>query len=118
MIACRAHEQFTPLFDQVVHEHETALSEIFQVAIQRVEPLHALLLLCLWPIPQTRLMYDPSWNFVGLVTNAAMQLNFHNPVAPGSEAIHWKGFSDTLGSEITTELKALTWLGCFWIGIE
>ena len=118
MIACRAHEQCSQLFDRVVHEHEKLISQIFQIAIQRIEPLHSLLLLCLWPIPQTRQSYDPSWNFIGMATNAAMQLNCHNPVPPGTEAIHWKGFGDTLGSEITTEIRALTWLACFWIGTE
>ncbi|KAK4939456.1 hypothetical protein LTR10_020262 [Elasticomyces elasticus] len=117
-VASRSHGGSSAFVDQIHQAHDSQLAQLLHIAIQRVETLHALLILCLWPVQQERQMYDPSWNYIGLATNAAMQLNCHRPIRSDNEAIHWKGFSDTVGSDITPEGQALTWLGCFWLECE
>ncbi|KAI1608466.1 hypothetical protein EDD36DRAFT_469351 [Exophiala viscosa] len=117
-VASRSYGGSSAVVDQIHQAHGNQLSQLLHIAIQRVETLHALLILCLWPIQQERQMYDPSWNYIGLATNAAMQLNCHRPINSDNAATHWKGFSDTVGSDITPEGQALTWLGCFWLECE
>ena len=95
---------------------ETLLAPIVQIAIQDIETIHTLLLLALWPVPKRRQMHDPAGNYIALATNAAMHLNCHSPLIPGSEASQWKGFGDKAGSEVSQETQAMTWLACFVMG--
>lgn len=116
LIACQNHDRYSAFYEQLAVELDNLVAPIVQVAIQDIETIHALLLLALWPIPKRRQMHDPSGNYVALAINAAMQLNCHSPLIPGSEAIQWRGFGDKAGSEVSQEAQALTWLACFVMG--
>jgi hypothetical protein len=115
-VASQDHPRFASIYQKVVAEHEGLLSPILQRAIQQMETIHALLLLCLWPIPQSQHFHNPAWNYVGLAIHAAMQLNCHSPLGPDSETSGWKGLGHVGMSELSIADQARTWLGCFWIG--
>lgn len=115
LVASQDHTRFATIYPQVATEHEGLLSLILLRAIQHLETIHALLLLCLWPIPQARHFSNPAWNYVGLVINAALQLNCHSPTGPRSETHGWKG-GDVAVYELSVQDQARTWLGCFWVG--
>jgi hypothetical protein len=116
LVAGQDHAQFAAVYQKVIAEHEGLLSPIIQRAIQKIETIHALLLLCMWPIPQSRHFYNPAWNYIGLAINAAMQLNCHGPLHPTSKTDGWKGFGHIAVNELSTIDQARTWLGCFWVG--
>lgn len=116
LVASQDHARFAAVYQNVATEHERLLSPILQRAIQQIETIHALLLLCLWPIPQSRHFYNPAWNYAGLAIHAAMQLNCHSPLGPVSATNGWKGLGHVAVSELSTEDQARTWLGCFWVG--
>ena len=115
-MASQDHAQFAAVYAEVAAEHEALLSPIIQRAIQQIETIHALLLLCLWPIPQSRHFYNPAWNYVGLVIHAAMQLDCHSPLSPVNETNGWNGLGHVGVSELSIIDQARTWLGCFWVG--
>jgi hypothetical protein len=116
LVASQDHAHFADIYQQVSAEHESLLSPILQRSIQQIETIHALLLLCLWPIPQSRHFYNPAWNYVGLAINAAMQLNCHSPLGPASKTDGWKGLGHIAVNELSITDQSRTWLGCFWVG--
>jgi hypothetical protein len=116
LVASQDHAQYAAIYQEVVAEHEGLLSPILQRTIQQMETIHALLLLCMWPIPQSRHFYNPAWNYVGLVINAAMQLSCHSPLGPSSKTDGWKGLGHIAADELSTADQSRTWLGCFWVG--
>ena len=119
LVASQEHTQFATIYQKVLAtHHEELLSPILQKAIQQVETIHALLLLCLWPVPQPRHFYNPAWNYVGLAVSAAMQLNCHSPSGSSSGTNGWNGLGHVDASELSTIDQARTWLGCFWVGTE
>ena len=119
LVACQEHPHFATIYPEILAiYHEELLSPILQRAIQQVETIHALLLLCLWPVPQSRHFYNPAWNYVGLTISAAMQLNCHSPSGSSSGTNGWNGLGHTAASELSTIDQARTWLGCFWVGTE
>lgn len=116
LVASQDQAEFSAVYEQVIAEHESLLSPILQRAIQQIETIHALLLLCMWPIPQSRHFYNPAWNYIGLAINAAMQLNCHSPLGPASKTYGWKGLGHTAVNELSITDQSRTWLGCFWVG--
>ncbi|KAJ5097412.1 hypothetical protein N7456_008133 [Penicillium angulare] len=97
-------------------EVEKLLAQILYKAIDHIKTIHALLLLCLWPIPQPQYLQNPAWNYIGLAINAAMQLHCHTLSEPDTEEGEWRGFAPTTDSKVTNETKSRTWLGCVKVG--
>jgi hypothetical protein len=112
------HSKYADLYAAISAEHEILLSDIVHAAIQSMDVLHALLCLCLWPVPKLRQQSDPSWNYIGLAINAAMHLNCHLHSHEGSPFADWRGFGGFTMRDIDTDTKNLTWLYCFDIGIR
>lgn len=115
LIASQDITRFAAIYQQVVAEHEGLLSPILHRAIQQIETIHALLLLCLWPIPQSRHFHNPAWNYVGLSISAAMQLSCHMPLS-ATKTEGWRGLGHVTANELSIADQARTWLGCFWVG--
>lgn len=101
----------------LVPEIENLLTPILWKAVQYIETIHALLLLCLWPIPQPKYFQNPAWNYIGLAINAAMQLQCHNLSQSDSALSEWIGFGLAAEGGATKKAKARTWLGCVEVGI-
>lgn len=110
------HEGGDGLYEQLCIVHEALMPDVTHTAIQNLETVHAILLLCLWPIPKMRNAYDPAWNYVGLATNAALSLNCHQPTGRDGLFAHYKGMIDTPAFEMDPGIQGMTWLGCFQIG--
>lgn len=92
------------------------MAEVLHTAIQKLEIVHALLLLTLWPIPKMRNAYDPSWNYIGLAIQAAASLNCHSPLDRGHVTSNYRGYSDTAPADMEPPIQAMTWLYCFKMG--
>ncbi|KAF4336667.1 glycosyl transferase [Fusarium beomiforme] len=82
LCSSQMHDKHAHLYPAMVTEYEAIFSGIYMRGPLTIEMMHSLLCLCLWPIPQLRLWQDPSWGYIGLVVNAAMQLNCHLPPNP------------------------------------
>lgn len=93
LVASQGHDRFAAVYHEVATEHERLLSPILRKAIQRIETIHALLLLCLWPVPQCQYFHNPAWNYAGLAIHAAMQLHCHSPSGSGREQNGWRGLA-------------------------
>lgn len=115
LVASERYEGHDDLYDQLYVAHNTLISEILHIAIQKLDVVHALLVLCLWPVPKMRNVYDPSWNYVGLAIQAATSLNCHYPVEPNNLLAHYKGAGDTSAADMKPSNQATTWLYCFTI---
>ncbi|KAF5707742.1 transcription factor SEF1 [Fusarium mundagurra] len=94
-------------------QHETMLSAIFVCAPLTIEMMHALLCLCLWPVPKVRLWQDLSWGYIGLVVNSAMGLNCHLPSNPLLNAQLKRNSSRRAVPNIDAAVRDTTWLACF-----
>lgn len=116
LIASREHHRFVTLSHRVATHHGDLLSPILQRTIQQIETIHALLLLCLWPVPRPHYFQNPAWNYVGLATHAAMQLQCHTALEPVHEQYQWPGFNLVVEGRVTAIEKAQTWLGCVRAG--
>ena len=116
LVAAQSHDRHSAIYDQVASAHDNLLSGIVHIAIQRVETVQALLLLCLWPVPKPRAAYDPSWNYIGLAIHAAAQLGCHDPLPATSAARDWMGFGSGAARDVEPSIQASTWLACFRIG--
>ncbi|KAI1874040.1 uncharacterized protein JN550_002619 [Neoarthrinium moseri] len=117
LVASQHHPTHGSLYEQLYLPHRELLATISTTAIRTAEEVHALLLLCSWPIPRRRGSLDPGWDYVGIAVNACMRMGFHKPLSepPGS--------LDTANSlrpshHVELEIQNLTWLGCFSIGTE
>lgn len=116
LVSSQEHERFAAVNHELVTEHEGLLSLLLRKAIQHIETIHALLLLCLWPVSQTKYFQNPAWNYAGLAIHAAMQLHCHSPLGSGTEQNYWPGFGLVAEGEVNTVDRAQTWLGCFRVG--
>lgn len=116
LVATQEQDRFAGIYREVANGQEGLLSPILQKAIQRIETIHVLLLLCLWPIPRHHYFDNPAWNYAGLATNAAVQLQCHYFMDPSKEQHAWSGFAPMAEGEVNMVDQARTWLGCFQVG--
>ncbi|KAK9350933.1 transcriptional regulatory protein SEF1 [Lipomyces doorenjongii] len=116
LCSSQMHSKYGGLYAAISAEHEILLSNIMHTAIQSIHVLHALLCLCLWPIPKLRQQFDPSWNYIGHAINAAMHLNCHIRCNLESPLSDWRGFGGFTMKDIGAHTRNLTWLACFDIG--
>jgi hypothetical protein len=66
--------------------------------------VHALLLLCIWPLPYASLVDDPSWTFIGIAVQKGSQIGLN-----GTRSIAWR--EKPLTDETARSLQS-TWLVC------
>ena len=118
LVASQTHPSHGFLYDQLYEIQNQLLSGILHSAIQSIEVVHALLLLCLWPVPNTHGHKDPSWNYVSLAISAAIQLHCHKPLPECSAVADWASFGDTRPRDLSIPTQSLTWLSCFDISTQ
>ncbi|RYP78084.1 hypothetical protein DL771_000777 [Monosporascus sp. 5C6A] len=109
LITCQHHEKHHELYSRLLAPHQELMLPLSTRAIRSIGEIHALLLLCIWPLPKRQAMLDPIWNYVGIAVNTCMKMNFHNPLPPGHAA---QGFSLLPGfsGDITPQTQGLTWM--------
>lgn len=107
------HAKHAHMYPSIVTEYETMLSAIFVRAPLTIEMMHALLCLCLWPVPKLRLWQDSSWGYIGFVVNSVMQVNCHLPSNPLLNIHLRRNTSRRAIPDIDSAVRDTTWLACF-----
>ncbi|RYP31594.1 hypothetical protein DL767_005703 [Monosporascus sp. MG133] len=112
LITCQHHEKHHELYSRLLAPHQELMVPLSTRAIRSIGEVHALLLLCMWPLPKRQALLDPTWSYVGIAVNTCMKMNFHNPLPPGHAA---QGFGLWSGSpgDITPQSQSLTWMAMF-----
>ena len=113
LVASENHPLYHVLYARLIKPHQDLLAPISSTALQTVEDIHALLLLCLWPVMTERPHDDPSWSYVSIVTNYCVRLSLFKP------AINRGHPANALtGSIMTSESRYMTLLACFNAGTQ
>ncbi|KAI0483471.1 hypothetical protein F4859DRAFT_400179 [Xylaria cf. heliscus] len=114
LVASQHHQEHCGLYEQLVSPHEELLRPFSNTAIQSIHEIHALLLLCLWPVPNRPESISPTWNYISLAVGACIRLNLDkaaplNPVEPPrlNAPRHQRK-----PEEIGIQARRLTWLAC------
>ncbi|KAF4417803.1 transcription factor SEF1 [Fusarium acutatum] len=113
LCSSQMHPKHAHMYSSIVTEHEAMLSVTVLRAPLTIEMMHALLCLCLWPVPKLRLWQDLSWGYIGLAVNSAMQLNCHLPSNPLLNAQIRRNASRRAVPNIDAAVRDTTWLACF-----
>ncbi|KLP06737.1 uncharacterized protein FFB20_09334 [Fusarium fujikuroi] len=113
LCSSQMHPKHAHMYSSIVTEHEAMLSATVLRAPLNIEMMHALLCLCLWPVPKLRLWQDLSWGYIGLVVNSAMQLNCHLPSNPLLNIHLRRNASRRAVPNIDAAVRDTTWLACF-----
>ena len=116
LVSSQFHEKHSSLYEQLFFQHRELLKPLYNTALFSAEDIHALLLLCLWPVPRSQEKFDLSWNYIGSIINACLRMSFHKPLPPGHVAEAFKPFS--MPGNSTSEMKSMTWLACFDISTQ
>ena len=106
LTSSRFHPQYFPLFPSLIRAYEQILATTLirpMLALQSIQAVH---ILSMWPLPFRMQPEDPSYNYAGIVTNAALHMGLH---APGYEREY--GFPRCTLKD--TELRTKTWLSLF-----
>ncbi|KAI1259445.1 hypothetical protein F5Y18DRAFT_297246 [Xylariaceae sp. FL1019] len=117
LIASQHHEDHGHLYGQLFFPHRDLLASLSNFALQSIQEIHALLLLCLWPIPKEKEVLTPTWSYINLVISAAIKLNVHNPLPQDLVSQGWAGGART-PTPISLRTRRLTWLACFSISTQ
>jgi hypothetical protein len=105
IISSRSHPSLSSLYHLIVEPYRKLLSLALLGPILELNLLHGIILLCFWPLSVTKQIYDPSWNYCGLVTNAALQMGLQNFTARGAAILRRQ-------SEREQAIRAKTWMAC------
>ena len=106
LTSSRNHPQYSSFHQGLTQAYEPLLGSYLVKTILSLSTIHAILILVTWPIPVQSQPQDPTWNYCGLITNAARLLGLHEP---GREKEY--GFPRATPREV--ELRSKTWLQIF-----
>lgn len=81
------------------------IGSVFVGPIFQLHLIQGIVLLCFWPLSVTKQIYDPTWNYCGLITNAALKMALQN-VTKEKDAVLDKSLA---GAQ---ESHAKTWMAC------
>jgi hypothetical protein len=109
VVSSRQYSSQDPLYKKLVPSYQSLLYKRLAEAIHTVQDLHAIILICLWPLPVMSQPDDPSWNYIGLAINAAMQMGLHKPRC--QQGLY--GFGRTNAPQVSVEVKMMTWMTLF-----
>ena len=110
LTACRYHPRYHVAHDAMVKPYQELLASHLIQPMHTLATIHALLILCTWPITVPTQPDDPSWNYCGLATNAALLVGLHKP---GQEREY--GFPRATTRDI--ELRSRTMLQIFRLNV-
>ncbi|CAJ2503501.1 Uu.00g108950.m01.CDS01 [Anthostomella pinea] len=95
------------LYERINEPFQRLVKEEALEAPLPLHNIHALLFLCLWPLPVDKQSKDPSWLYLGIAVNSAFLMGLHRPGPPPSRSIRLLAES--------SHGRAMTWLGCFYV---
>ena len=117
LVASERHAEYSNLYQQLFIPHRELLAPLSSTAVQSVEEIHAILLLCLWPIPKRQLLHDPAYNYIGIAASASLRLNLHKPT-PQDHIIKVRANWPYSVEYVSVKAQYLTWLACFSISTQ
>ena len=106
LTSSRYHPLYSYIYPSLIQPYEQLLSSYLVRAIHSLNTIHAIMILVTWPLPVKRQPEDPTWNYCGLIINAAICIGLHRP---GREKEF--GFSRAIQKDV--ELRSKTWLQIF-----
>lgn len=112
MVSCQLHRHYSFLYNDMVTVHRQLLSQEIHSALQSLEAVQAILVVCTWPIPQVHHTDDPCWEHIGLAINAAIRLHCHRPLPLNSPIRGWKGLGTVTANDLNVSTQHKTWLAC------
>lgn len=107
-ITCRRYTKDRIFFKALVDHIEKDIWKAVSAAVTTLETVHAVLFLCAWPLPNLRLLIDPSTNLISLITSGAMLLGVQTGRGSSKEFCVG-GRRECIFSE---EEAASTWFAC------
>ncbi|KAI8945946.1 hypothetical protein F4801DRAFT_97062 [Xylaria longipes] len=117
LVASQHHPTHSGLYEPLLSPYEDFLKPFSNTAIQSIHEIHALLLLCLWPVPNRTEAISPTWNYISLAVGACIRLNLDkagplNSVEPlrSTAPRHQRR-----PEEVGIQTRRLTWLACLAI---
>ena len=113
MCSARRHPTHTRLGEHLLPSYEGLLYTTIGKPIRSIQTLHAILLLCLWPLPVSNESDDPSWNYIGLAMNAAMHLGLHLNCRQDLF-----GYDRAVADEASMEVRNMAWMACAQISTQ
>ncbi|KAH7400080.1 hypothetical protein BKA64DRAFT_474204 [Cadophora sp. MPI-SDFR-AT-0126] len=105
IISSRHHPTLGFLCDVLTEPYRSLLEKTMMAPLNALEPIQGGVLLCVWPLNVRKQIYDPSWNYCGLVTNAAIRMGLHRSGGHRRENIS--------PTEIRAQSK--TWMACCFL---
>lgn len=106
MTASRYHQTHYQLASSLEEAYHEMLAKYLIRAPMSLPSIQAILLLCYWPFPCTKQIFDPSWNYYGMALNAARLLALDAPMEKLSFKISHEDY----------RLRTKVWLSCFHVG--
>lgn len=106
IISCRYSPAHSHVYDALLLEYKNLLGKILAGHILEIETLQGLVLLCFWPLVVERQGEDPTWNYCGLITNAALKLGLHRVDSALTQSLDLSTLAKT---------RAKTWMACLRI---
>lgn len=105
IISSRWHPELSDIYPKILSPYRSLLERTLMGRILALEPIQAGALLCYWPMAVEKQSYDPSWNYCGLITNAAIKIGLHKGVIRQPQTL----------IETDGRIQLKTWLSCFFI---
>ncbi|KAI0860821.1 hypothetical protein F4860DRAFT_477811 [Xylaria cubensis] len=117
LVASQYHEAHCGLYEQLLSPYEELLRPFSNTAIQSIHEIHALLLLCLWPVPNRPEAISPTWNYISLAVGACIRLNLDKAASPNSVEPPRSNppRHQRRPDEAGIQVQRLTWLACLAI---
>lgn len=107
-VSSRRFSRDVKLYAALVEELSQTPWLMLSTASATLESIHALLILCNWPLPTIRFLTDPCPSLLAVANIACMQLGLHLGLGTGADY----GCGDRHNAKCTDEQAASTWLSC------
>lgn len=107
-IACRRCPAYELLFTALPEFVEKEVWASVSAPVLTLEAIHAMLLLCSWPVPKIRFATDPSTTLANIALNACVLQGLHT--GKGKHVQYAVGLRREL--KLTDEEASTTWLAC------
>jgi hypothetical protein len=105
IISCRWDPEIYEIYPRIIFPYRSLLEKTLMGRILTLEPIQVGVLLCYWPLTVEKQSYDPSWNYCGLITNAAIKIGIHKGEIRRPQTL----------IETDDRIQLKTWLACFFM---
>jgi hypothetical protein len=86
------------------------MSTVFLNVVRSISVIHALLMLCMWPLTLRGPINDRTWAYCGFLASSALQVGLHRP------GFHREyGYGDLPAEQ--SQVRTATWMMCYQMNI-